>query len=71
MSVPLLNNPRILADYIENNQRIVAPFFEELFQEGVADGSIKDVKVPEGALQYIYHGHRYLVCSVHIFLLKG
>ncbi len=47
MSVPLLNNPRILADYIENNQRIVAPFFEELFQEGVADGSIKDVKYPK------------------------
>lgn len=47
MSVPLLNNPRILADYIENNQKIVNPFFEELFKEAMADGSIKNVKYPK------------------------
>lgn len=47
MSVPLLNNPRILADYIENNQKIVNPFFEELFEEAMADGSIKNVKYPK------------------------
>lgn len=47
MSIPLLNNPRILADYIENNQKIVAPFFEELFEEAVADGSIQNIKYPK------------------------
>lgn len=47
MSVPLLNNPRILADYIENNQKIVNPFFEELFEEAITDGSIKNVKYPK------------------------
>ena len=40
MSISLLKNPRILAEYIESNQYIVYPFFEKLFQEAIADGSI-------------------------------
>ena len=47
MSIPLLNNPRILSDFLESNQKIVVPFFEELFQEAIADGSIKNIKYPE------------------------
>lgn len=47
MSISLLKNPRILAEYIESNQYIVSPFFEELFQEAIADGSIKDIKYPK------------------------
>ena len=34
MSVPLLNNPRILADYIEKQSENRCSIFEELFQEG-------------------------------------
>lgn len=30
MAVPLLNNPRILAGYIENSQRIVIPYLEKV-----------------------------------------
>ena len=47
MSVPLLKNPKILADYMESNLRIVTPFFEELFLEGIQDGSIPDIKYPK------------------------
>lgn len=47
MSVSLLDNPRIFVDYLENNQKIVAPFFEELFMEAIADGSINNVKYPK------------------------
>lgn len=47
MSVPLLKNPKILADYMESNLRIVTPFFEELFLKGIQDGSIPDIKYPK------------------------
>ena len=43
----LLKNPKILADYMESNLRIVTPFFEELFLEGIQDGSIPDIKYPK------------------------
>ena len=42
MAVPLLNNPRILASHIENNQRIVVPYLEKFFQEAIKDGSIRN-----------------------------
>ena len=44
MSIPLLNNPRILADYLESSQKVVVPFFDELIQEAIEDGSIKNVE---------------------------
>lgn len=47
MAAPLAKNPRILAEYIANGQKILAPFFEELFQEGLKDGSIKNMKYPK------------------------
>lgn len=47
MSISLLKNPRILAEYIESNQYIVYPFFEKLFQEAIADGSISAMKYPK------------------------
>ena len=47
MSVPLLENPKIFANYLQTNQKIVAPRFEELFIEAVADGSIKSTKHPK------------------------
>lgn len=47
MSLPLLKNPKILADYLENNQKTVAPYFEELFLEAMADGSVKNLKYPK------------------------
>lgn len=40
MSLPLLKNPRILVDCLETNQRVVAPMFQELIEEGIRDGSI-------------------------------
>ena len=47
MTMSLLKNPRILAEYLESNQDIVSPFFEKLFQEAIADGSISDIKYPK------------------------
>lgn len=47
MALSLVKNPRILSDFIENNQTVVAPFFEELFQEAIDDGSITTVKNPK------------------------
>lgn len=47
MAIPLLNNPRILASYIESNQRIVVPYIEKLFQEAINDGSIENKNYPK------------------------
>lgn len=47
MAVPLLDNPRILASYIESNQRVVVPYFEKFFQEAIEDGSIGKTKYPK------------------------
>lgn len=47
MSISLLKNPRILAEYIESNQYIICPYFEKLFEEAIADGSIRDIKHPK------------------------
>lgn len=46
MSVTLMNDPKMLAMHIENSHNLVAPLFEELFLEAIADGSIKNVKYP-------------------------
>lgn len=42
MSLPLLKNPRILVDFMESNQKVIAPMLRELIEEGMADGSIPD-----------------------------
>lgn len=47
MSISMIKNPRILAEYIESNQTIAATYFEALFQEAIEDGSIKNVKYPK------------------------
>ncbi len=47
MSISLLENPRILAEFMESNQTIAAKLFEKLFQEAIDDGSIKDIKHPK------------------------
>ncbi len=52
MSVHLLNNPRILADFLQNQQNVTAAYFEELFQEAIEDGSIKDVKYPKALASF-------------------
>lgn len=52
MSVPLLKNPKILADYIESNLRVVTPFFEELFLEGIEDGSIPNIRYPKALASF-------------------
>lgn len=41
MSIPLLKNPRILAELLESNQVVAVPLFQKLFEEGMIDGSIK------------------------------
>ena len=40
-SVPILKNPRILAQMIETDRTLIAPYWLELLQEGVDDGSIE------------------------------
>ncbi|MGM0213073.1 TetR/AcrR family transcriptional regulator [Enterococcus sp. AZ109] len=47
MSISLLENPRILAEFMESNQTVAAKLFEKLFQEAIEDGSIKDIKYPK------------------------
>ena len=39
-SIPLLDNPKFLAEQIESNRDIVMPAFKELIEEGIQDGSI-------------------------------
>lgn len=40
-SMPILKNPKLLAKCIEDNQRIAAPRWLALIEEGMADGSIR------------------------------
>ena len=54
MSLPLLKNPRILVDCLETNQRVVAPMFQELIEEGIRDGSIHlDPKYTKTASEFM------------------
>lgn len=52
MSVCLLNNPRILADFLQTQQKVMAPYFEELFREAMEDGSIKNIKYPKSLASF-------------------
>ena len=40
-SIPLLKNPRLLAELADTNRKLIAPLWLQLIQEGIADGSIK------------------------------
>lgn len=40
-SLPLLKNPRILAEMIDTDRRLIAPLWLELIEEGRRDGSIQ------------------------------
>jgi len=40
-SMPLLKNPRLLAKALEDDWRVVAPRWQALIEEGIADGSIQ------------------------------
>jgi AcrR family transcriptional regulator len=40
-AVPLLKNPKFLAELIESNRNILIPCYQELIEEGIADGSIE------------------------------
>lgn len=42
-SIPLLKNPRFLAELVENNQRLSGELLQPLIEEGIADGSIKNI----------------------------
>lgn len=39
-ALPLLKNPRILAEMIESNRKVLTPFWLELMEAGIADGSL-------------------------------
>lgn len=39
-SIPVMRNPRVLVEMIDSNRRILTPYFLELLEEGIADGSI-------------------------------
>ena len=39
-SIPLLKNPRLLADLTDTNRKLIAPLWLKLIQEGIEDGSI-------------------------------
>ena len=39
-AIPLMRNPRLLVEMIESNRRILTPYYQELLEEGNADGSI-------------------------------
>ncbi len=40
-AIPLMRNPRLLVEMIESNRRILTPYYQELLEEGNADGSIR------------------------------
>lgn len=40
-SIPLLNNPRLLAELTDTNHKLIAPLWQELIDEGIEDGSIQ------------------------------
>lgn len=39
-SIPITRNPKLLAEMIESNLRILTPYYQELLEEGNKDGSI-------------------------------
>lgn len=41
-AIHIMDNPRFLADFIKSNRDIVAPSYQELIEEGIADGSIQN-----------------------------
>ncbi|MEG0274479.1 MAG: TetR/AcrR family transcriptional regulator [Longicatena sp.] len=41
MGESIAKNPKILANFMETNQTMITPWFEELFREGMEDGSIQ------------------------------
>lgn len=41
MSLQALQSPAFLKKLIENNQKLIAPLYQEIIETGVADGSIK------------------------------
>ena len=40
-SIPLLKNPRLLAELADTNRKLIAPHWLQLIQEGIEDGSIQ------------------------------
>ena len=40
-SIPLLKNPRLLAELADTNRKLIAPLWLQLIQEGIEDGSIQ------------------------------
>ena len=46
-SIPMLKNPRVLAEMLETNRRELSPRFLKLIEEGRADGSIRTDYAPE------------------------
>lgn len=39
-SIPLARNPRLLIEMLESNRRILTPYYQELLEEGIKDGSL-------------------------------
>ena len=46
-ALPMLKNPRVLAEMLETNRRELSPRFLKLIEEGRADGSIRTDYAPE------------------------
>lgn len=40
-AIPMLKNPHVLARMIETNRRCLCPYWEDLIEEGIQDGSIQ------------------------------
>lgn len=40
-AIPLLKNPRVLAGMLESNRQFLCPYWLELIEEGLKDGSIQ------------------------------
>mgnify|MGYP002710254274 FL=1 len=39
-AIPITRNPRLMAEMVESNRRVLAPYYLELLEEGNRDGSI-------------------------------
>ena len=62
-SIPLLKNPRLLAELADTNRKLIAPLWLQLIQEGIADGSIKN-RLCKRTFRTFAIAYKFLVNSV-------
>lgn len=63
-TLSLLKHPRFLAEFMENNQKVVVPMLEKFIIQGIEDGSIENNNSKALAYLFMFIGNMWLVPSV-------